>query len=103
MARASMGRDPGFDGAYFEHQHRGEIPDAKEIWLTEMSTSTTLINSKFAVGSRVALAERATKIAVDDLNFYYGRTQALQNISIKIPEQMVMAFIGRSEERRVGK
>jgi len=61
-----------------------------------MSTSTLLINSKFAVGSRAALAERATKIAVDRLNFYYGRTQALQNISIKIPEQMVMAFIGPS-------
>src|SRR6267378_1342488 len=61
-----------------------------------MSTSTSLINSKFAVGSRSALAERATKIAVDRLNFYYGRTQALQNISIKIPEQMVMAFIGPS-------
>src|SRR5258706_338817 len=62
-----------------------------------MSTSTLLINSKFAVSSRAALAERATKIAVDRLNFYYGRTQALQNISIKIPEQMVMAFIGPSE------
>src|SRR6267143_1337043 len=61
-----------------------------------MSTSTLLINSKFEVGSRSALAERATKIAVDGLNFYYGRIQALQNISIKIPEQMVMAFIGPS-------
>src|SRR5258708_38634260 len=61
-----------------------------------MSTSTLLINSKFAVGSRAAVAERGTKIAVDRLKFYYGRTQALQNISIKIPEQMVMAFIGPS-------
>src|SRR5258706_2032035 len=61
-----------------------------------MSTSTLLINSKFAVGSRAALAERATKIAVDRLNFYYGRTKDLQSISIKLPEQMVMAFIGPS-------
>src|SRR5678809_1087888 len=37
-----------------------------------------------------------TKVAVRDLNFYYGRTQALHNISIEIPERVVMAFIGPS-------
>jgi phosphate transport system ATP-binding protein len=37
-----------------------------------------------------------TKIAVEDLSFYYGRSQALQNISLEIPERMVMAFIGPS-------
>ena len=31
-----------------------------------------------------------------DLNFFYGRSQALHNISIEIPERMVMAFIGPS-------
>src|SRR6266850_4757011 len=61
-----------------------------------MSISTPLLSPKFAVASRVALSERATKIAVDSLDFYYGRTQALQNISLKIPEQAVMAFIGPS-------
>ncbi len=61
-----------------------------------MSTSMSLTSPKFEVNSRAALADSATKIAVDGLNFYYGRTQALQNISIKIPERMVMAFIGPS-------
>jgi phosphate transport system ATP-binding protein len=61
-----------------------------------MSTSTPLLTPKFAVASRVALSERPTKIAVDKLNFYYGRTQALENISLNIPEQAVMAFIGPS-------
>jgi phosphate transport system ATP-binding protein len=37
-----------------------------------------------------------TKVAVCDLNFFYGRTQALHNISIEIPERVVMAFIGPS-------
>src|SRR6476620_1237378 len=37
-----------------------------------------------------------TKVAVRDLNFYYGRTQALHNISLEIPERVVMAFIGPS-------
>src|SRR5678815_5240747 len=36
------------------------------------------------------------KVAVRDLNFFYGRVQALHNISIDIPERIVMAFIGPS-------
>jgi len=56
----------------------------------------SLTSPKFEVNSRAALADSATKIAVDGLNFYYGRTEALQNISINIPEKMVMAFIGPS-------
>lgn len=61
-----------------------------------MSTSTPLITPKFAVASRPAGSPRATKIAVAGLNFFYGRIQALQNISLEIPERMVMAFIGPS-------
>src|SRR6185295_13665984 len=37
-----------------------------------------------------------TKVAVRDLNFFYGKSQALHNISIEIPERIVMAFIGPS-------
>jgi phosphate transport system ATP-binding protein len=33
---------------------------------------------------------------VRDLNFFYGRTQALSNISLDISERIVMAFIGPS-------
>lgn len=36
------------------------------------------------------------KIKVNDLNFYYGKTQALKNISLQIPEKKVTAFIGPS-------
>jgi phosphate transport system ATP-binding protein len=38
----------------------------------------------------------AAKIAVRDLDFYYGKTQALQRVSLQIPERVVMAFIGPS-------
>ncbi|MEO7244114.1 MAG: phosphate ABC transporter ATP-binding protein PstB [Rubrivivax sp.] len=36
------------------------------------------------------------KIAVRDLNFYYGKFHALKNIDLEIPERKVTAFIGPS-------
>jgi phosphate transport system ATP-binding protein len=36
------------------------------------------------------------KIAVRKLNFYYGKAQALHDVSLEIPERIVMAFIGPS-------
>lgn len=37
-----------------------------------------------------------SKISVKNLNFFYGRSQALYDISIEIPEREVVAFIGPS-------
>jgi len=61
-----------------------------------MSTPTQIIAPKFEVRRRAALPPQATKIAVEGLNFFYGRAQALHNITLNIPERMVMAFIGPS-------
>jgi phosphate transport system ATP-binding protein len=36
------------------------------------------------------------KLSVRELDFFYGRTQALHAISLDIPERIVMAFIGPS-------
>jgi phosphate transport system ATP-binding protein len=36
------------------------------------------------------------KVGVRELNFYYGSAQALHQISLDIPERIVMAFIGPS-------
>jgi phosphate transport system ATP-binding protein len=50
-------------------------------------------------GGRDTPGERTlaeTKVSVRDLNFFYGRVRALHNISLDIPERMVMAFIGPS-------
>jgi phosphate transport system ATP-binding protein len=38
----------------------------------------------------------APKLAVRDLNFYYGGFQALKNITLDIPEKKVTSFIGPS-------
>ena len=45
-------------------------------------------------GAKAALEQ--TKVSVRGLSFFYGRTQALHNISLEIPERIVMAFIGPS-------
>ena len=36
------------------------------------------------------------KVSVRNLNFHYGRVQALHNISLDVPERFVTAFIGPS-------
>ena len=41
-------------------------------------------------------AGAAAKVAVRDLDFYYGKSQALHSVSLQIPERIVMAFIGPS-------
>jgi phosphate transport system ATP-binding protein len=55
-----------------------------------------MIAPKFELTRRATLAQRETKIGVAGLNFYYGRAQALHEITLSIPERMVMAFIGPS-------
>jgi phosphate transport system ATP-binding protein len=49
-----------------------------------------------AAGRPIAASGAAAKIAVRNLNFYYGKIQALQDVSLEIPERIVMAFIGPS-------
>ena len=61
-----------------------------------MSPSTSFATPKFEVKSHTLLRSTATKIAVENLDFFYGKTQALRDISIEIPERQVMAFIGPS-------
>ncbi|TGV79326.1 ATP-binding cassette domain-containing protein, partial [Mesorhizobium sp. M2D.F.Ca.ET.145.01.1.1] len=36
------------------------------------------------------------KIEVKNLNFYYGQSKALKDISLSLPERSVTAFIGPS-------
>ena len=47
-------------------------------------------------GTGSSLQDRTTKISVKNLSFYYGRVQALHNISLEISERVVTAFIGPS-------
>ncbi len=65
-----------------------------------MSTTAPTITTRVKVPERGPLdstrAEEASKIAVRNLDFYYGKTQALYDVSLRIPERIVMAFIGPS-------
>ena len=45
---------------------------------------------------RASVDTMTAKIEVEDLNFFYGETQALADISITIPSHQVTAFIGPS-------
>ncbi len=47
-------------------------------------------------GEQTPEADVPVKIGVRRLNFFYGRAQALHDISIDVPERVVMAFIGPS-------
>ena len=46
--------------------------------------------------SALSVDQFNSAIEVSNMNFYYGETQALKNITMKIPEQKVTAFIGPS-------
>jgi phosphate transport system ATP-binding protein len=61
-----------------------------------MSTLESALQTRPAPPDGAGQAGRPCKIAVRDLNFYYGAKQALENISIGIPCNLVTAFIGPS-------
>ena len=46
--------------------------------------------------SRLDIDSEEIALTVEDLNLFYGDSQALNNISIKIPKNRVTAFIGPS-------
>ena len=58
--------------------------------------ATLKTTPQFDIRNRAASASSAPKIVVKNLNFHYGRNQALHNISMDLPERMVTAFIGPS-------
>ena len=51
---------------------------------------------RFEIRNRAASEVSSPKIVVKNLNFYYGRHQALHRISMDLPERMVTALIGPS-------
>jgi len=101
MARAGMGCDVGFDDASFGNKHHGPILDQKEILALSagtmpVQTAAPKIEVRERRDDSLGTESLKTKVLVKDLDFFYGRTQALHNISIEIPERIVMAFIGPS-------
>src|SRR5438477_6674626 len=66
--------------------------------MTPAQTITPRIEvpQRAAESSPPPYAGELAKIAVRNLNFYYGKSQALHDVSLEIPERIVMAFIGPS-------
>lgn len=56
----------------------------------------TVTAPKIEVKSRPAAGLAPAKIEIEKLSFFYGRTRALQEISLTIPDRQVTAFIGPS-------
>jgi phosphate transport system ATP-binding protein len=61
-----------------------------------MSSLASALQSRPAPPAVEEQSGRPCKIAVSGLNFFYGVKQALEDISIDIPEHLVTAFIGPS-------
>ncbi|MEA2205005.1 MAG: phosphate transport system ATP-binding protein [Blastocatellia bacterium] len=66
-----------------------------------MSESTQTIKSRIELPERSTASSGASeksgaKIAVRNLDFFYGKTQALHDVSLEVPSRVVMAFIGPS-------
>ncbi len=64
-----------------------------------MSVTTTKVPQQFKLPANLASSAglpTTAVIAVRHLNFFYGRTQALHDISLEIPGRVVIALIGPS-------
>jgi phosphate transport system ATP-binding protein len=66
-----------------------------------MPTPTQSLKTNVVVRERgtdvsATAPDAAAKIAINNLSFFYGKTQALHEISLQVPERIVMAFIGPS-------
>jgi phosphate transport system ATP-binding protein len=67
-----------------------------KLMSTTAPTITTRVTARDPANLDSPRADSGAKIAVRNLNFYYGKAQALHNVSLEIPERIVMAFIGPS-------
>jgi len=75
--------------------HQETIPAPAPAQKERLSVSAT-VAKKMADHAPMSLGKETTKIAVKDLNLYYGNDHALRGVSMTIPEKRVTAFIGPS-------
>ncbi len=63
---------------------------------TQLSKPLPLTMNAAAARVVEELSDAPAKISIRDLNFFYGKSQALHDVSLDIAERVVMAFIGPS-------
>src|SRR5262245_12203438 len=101
-----MGRDACIDDVNTWNQYHCSIFNPQEVLsmsgvaMTKLPAQTVMPKIEVRERREPPAAEGKepgkAKVAVRNLDFFYGRSQALHNISIEIPERIVMAFIGPS-------
>jgi phosphate transport system ATP-binding protein len=64
--------------------------------LTQTMTTKIRIPEQYPPTTAPLKVVGSPKIQIRDLSFYYGKTQALHDVSLEIPERIVMALIGPS-------
>lgn len=67
-----------------------------EVMSTQVSTTLSPKPLTVSASEGTDTSNLPSKISVDRLNFYYGKSQALFDINIRIQERVVTAFIGPS-------
>jgi phosphate transport system ATP-binding protein len=65
-------------------------------FMTQADASLGAFEGAPATGADDSSSHAKNRIVVRDLNFFYGKSQALHNISLDIPDREVMALIGPS-------
>jgi phosphate transport system ATP-binding protein len=72
------------------------LPDAASAPAPHASARTPAMNDSRTPAAHQTPAAQAPKLAARELDFHYGRFQALQKITMDIPERKVTALIGPS-------
>jgi phosphate transport system ATP-binding protein len=75
---------------------RVAMPDTKTEDAGALAARPAAGRDGFAPEAPATAAAGAAKLVTRDLNFFYGRFQALKGISLEIPARQVTAFIGPS-------
>ena len=65
-------------------------------FMTQANASTGVLEGAPAIRADDSSSSAKNRIVVRDLNFFYGKSQALHNISLDIPDREVLALIGPS-------
>src|SRR5689334_2887707 len=103
MACAGLGSHTRADDADSDHQYHRALLYTQEVLEDRMSSHITMPRPSMPEptvaaqpDAQASKSPAPAKISVQGMNFFYGRTQALSNISLEVSERLVVAFIGPS-------
>ncbi len=77
-------------------KHGIKFETGKTIVSDQQAKDTESLKKVISKSSPITDGEEPIEIKIEDLNFYYGNSQALKGISMEIPKHRITAFIGPS-------